>query len=420
MRRILQVSLILLLLWPCTEPSPILCAQEAETALAEAMETPPIVKAKPSSGRFVELPDGTFMVPYTTTIPGTQVAFEMVPIAGGTFQMGSGHPKQPDQCPVFSVKVDPFWIGKHEVTWAEFEEFMKMTRVFKELNSEGVRIVDERTAIDAVTSPSSLYDPDLSYGYGDQLNHPAATMTQFSAKQYTKWLSLTSKVFYRLPYETEWEYACRAGTKTKYYFGNDKSKLKEHAWFEENSDDQRHAVGKLKPNPWGLHDMLGNVCEWTLDKYDADGYSYLGKINLAVPFSVENAFNPPEQVYSRCLRGGSWEMLADECTVFSRIGSDKEWKDSDPNFPKSPFWFTDALGTSAGMRIVRPLKVLTRDQQEEFWEARLAKTLTDVENSIEENGRGSKAIVDEKLIKDIRTHIDPAEMKSRPSGEYHK
>src|SRR4028118_1013135 len=99
-------------------------------------------------------------------------------------------------------------------------------------------------------------------------------MSQLSAKQYCKWLSAKTGQFYRLPTEAEWEYACRAGSQTVYPWGDDPAQLNENAWWGKNSDFKYQKVGKKKPNAWGLHDMIGNVIEWTLDQYEPTAYAH--------------------------------------------------------------------------------------------------------------------------------------------------
>ena len=255
---------------PTVTPTKVVPTQEAP---AETPARLGMSAVQPESGPFVKV-EGGFMVPYTTTIPGTEVKYQMVPVPGGSFTMGSPEDEEgrlEDEGPQFEVDVKPFWIGKYEVTWDEYQRFMDMDLVFKELARTKVRKKLEQFSVDAMTAPSELYDADFTYSAGDEHNQPAATVSQFAAKQYTKWLSVTSKDFYRLPYEAEWEYACRAGTKTAYSFGDDVDELEDHAWFVENSDEERHTIGEKKANAFGLFDMHGNVAEWVLDGYNEKG-----------------------------------------------------------------------------------------------------------------------------------------------------
>ena len=360
-----------------------------------------IVTEKPTEGRSVDLGDGRFMVPYTATIPGTEVKFQMEPIPGGTFKMGN-EDGEDDEQPVFNVELKPFLIAKYEITWAEYKRYMQMEKAIKALQATGVRIVDDSNKIDAVTAPSSLYDPSFTYNAGQEPDQAAATITQFAAKQYTKWLSLSDGKFYRLPYESEWEYACRAGTDTKFYFGDDSDELEEHAWFENNANEERQIVGELKPNPWGLHDMYGNVSEWVLDQYSEEGYVQAKEVEDGKALNLAQSYNKPTKLYPRVIRGGNFLQDEDECNSFARFPSDsKEWRASDPNYPKSPWWFTDEPATGVGFRIVRQLEPATREQKELVWDADLEKTRKDANNRIQANGRGAYGIVDQKLDEGI-------------------
>ena len=362
-----------------------------------------IAMVKPKEGLFVELADGRFMVPYTEKIPGTDVEFVMIPVAGGKFKIGSPESEEgrsEDEGPQVEIGVDPFWMGKYEVTWAEYQKYMKMEALYTQLHALGKRlpIEHEVSGLDAITAPSSLYDPSFTFSAGGEPKQPAATISQFAAKQYTKWLSLMLGDFYRLPYEAEWEYACRAGTTTPYYFGDDPDELEDHAWIFENSDDSRQDVGQKKPNPWGLYDMYGNVAEWVLDQYSEKGYQHIQSDSV----TVKDSFNKPTTVDPRVVRGGSYLSEPEECRSASRLGSEKDWRSSDPNIPQSPWWYTDEPATGVGFRLLRPLNEVAREEKEMFWSADVERIMYEAKSRIQDNGRGKFGTVDPQLPEDIR------------------
>ena len=356
-----------------------------------------ISTTKPAEGPFVEIPGG-YMVPYKGKIPGTDVEFEMIPIPGGTFKMGSPDgeaDRRADEGPQIEVKVEPFWMGKHEVTWSEYMTFMDLDAVFKQFQQKSLRPVDRTQMDKVITAPSSLYDPSFTFEAGEEPDQPAATVSQFAAKQYTKYISLLNDDFYRLPTEAEWEYACRAGTTTAYYFGDDPKDLKKHAWIADNSDDERHTVGKKKPNPWGLHDMYGNVAEWVLDGYSENGYAR----NAGKTVTTAEATEQPTKLFPRVLRGGSWELDAEDCRSAARMKShDDEWKSEDPNFPRSPWWYTTSPALGAGFRVIRPYQApATPAERAPYWDADVQQIKKDCENRIDANGRGAFGIIDPTL-----------------------
>lgn len=299
------------------------------------------------------------MKAYAEVIEHTDVNIELVPIPGGEFLMGSpGNEagRKNDEGPLRKVKVDPFWMGKHEITWSQYEiwgERIDMTRrkIF------GSPATPRDPIADAVTRPTPPYT-DMSFGMGKN-SHPAICMTQHAARNYCKWLSAKTGRYYRLPTEAEWEYACRAGTNTKYSFGNDESALDDYAWYAGNTDDNYMPVGQKKPNPWGLFDMHGNVSEWTLDQHSQEGY-------LSAKGVVKNPLRIPTTLYPRVVRGGGWDDSADALRSAHRMASEEDWKQQDPQEPRSIWYHTDAL--SVGFRIVRPLNVPSADEQQSKWD----------------------------------------------------
>ncbi|MEO7677541.1 MAG: SUMF1/EgtB/PvdO family nonheme iron enzyme [Verrucomicrobiota bacterium] len=295
------------------------------------------------------------MKKFSETISGTKIVFDMMPIPGGEFSMGSpdAEPgRKPDEGPQHKAKLDPFWMGKCEVTWDEYELFM-----YPEEKKKAADGTYTSESADAVTRPTKPY-VEMSFGMGKN-GFPAISMTQHAANKYCQWLSAKTGHFYRLPTEAEWEYACRAGTTTAYSFGDDVAQLGEYAWFGDNSDGKYQKVGKKKPNPWGLHDMHGNVVEWTLDGYDANFYK---QFENSV---AQNPWNIATKPYPHSTRGGSWDDAPEKLRSSMRRASTKEWKMQDPQLPKSIWFLTDAQ--FLGFRIVRPLKVPSPEQMKSYW-----------------------------------------------------
>jgi formylglycine-generating enzyme required for sulfatase activity len=291
------------------------------------------------------------MKPYEETIPGTSVKFTMVPIPGGTYTIGSpagekGH--KPDEGPPRQITIQPFWMGKFEVTWSEYDLYAFSLDIKKE-GEEAIKAAADK-ALDGVTRPTPPYT-DMTFGYGHD-GYPALCMTHHAAIEYCRWLSARTGKGYRLPTEAEWEYACRAGTTTAYSFGDDPAKLDEYAWSADNSDGKPHPVGQKKPNPWGLYDMHGNVAEWTIDHYNKDQYAtYPADKPTLEPFLL-----PTEKRFPHVARGGSWDDDPPLLRSAARKPSNREWLRQDPQRPQSIWWLTE--GVFVGFRVIRPVTEL--------------------------------------------------------------
>jgi formylglycine-generating enzyme required for sulfatase activity len=318
-------------------------------ALAAVMPTAAAQDVPPAKAEGSEAATEKEMKAYTDQIPGTEVKFDLLPIVGGTFVMGSPAgeaDRAEDEGPQHEVKVSPFWMGKYEVTWNEYDVWsFNLDIQSRKINKIEPSALDKLS--DIVTRPTKPYT-DMTFDMGHD-NFPAICMTHLAAATYCKWLSAKTGRYYRLPTEAEWEYACRAGTKTAYSFGDDKAKLKEYAWNYDNSGDKYHKVGQKKPNPWGLYDMHGNVCEWVQDQYVPDFFAqFAGKPAVVNPLSV------PKKEYPMAVKGGSWDDDAEKLRSAARRGSEPDWKIQDPQIPKSIWYFTDAR--FVGFRVVRPLE----------------------------------------------------------------
>ncbi len=220
---------------------------------------------------------------------------EMVLIPGGRFVMGDS---DEIDAPPHEVLLSPFYMDKYLVTQAEFERVMGENPsrwkggenpVEQVRWSDAVRYCNKRSELEGL--------------------HPCYDLKT--------WQCDFEADGYRLPTEAEWEYACRAGTKTAYYFGDDESKLADHAWFEDNAGGKPHPVGEKPANPWGLYDMHGNVWQWCNDLYQVDYYQQ----------SPEKDPRGPETGETKVVRGGAWKFSAESCRSGYRYNENPGYAD---------------------------------------------------------------------------------------------
>jgi formylglycine-generating enzyme required for sulfatase activity len=282
------------------------------------------------------------VAPYTETIPGTSVSFDMVPVPGGTFTMGSPASEAlrgEDEGPQVKVQVAPFWMGKLEVTWAEFDLFAFAKKAPPAAGSTP-------TGADAVSGPTPPY-ADESWGFGKD-KQPALGMTWHAAAEYCRWLSAKTGKTYRLATEAEWEYAARAGTSTPWSSGATAETLADVAWYAANSGGKPHLGGQKKANAFGLFDLHGNVAEWVIDQHEPKRYERLAA--LPQP-AVSPVAVPGAARYAHVTRGGGFEDEPAMLRSAARRPSDPEWSRRDPQLPQSIWWHTDAI--FVGFRIVR-------------------------------------------------------------------
>lgn len=193
------------------------------------------------------------------------IGMQFVAIPSGSFIMGENPPHtegKDDEKPAHRVVISkPFYIGVHEVTQKQWQTVMG-------------------------SNPSRHKGPD----------NPVDSVSWNDAQEFIKRLNAKEKGHrYRLPTEAEWEYAARAGTNSRYFFGDNAEDLPDHAWITVNAEGVTHPVGQKKPNAWGIFDTSGNVREWTNDWYDPDYYAK----------SPETNPQGPDSGYGRAYRGGS-------------------------------------------------------------------------------------------------------------------
>jgi len=216
-----------------------------------------------------------------TLPPASGAGQAMVEIVGGRFVMGD---KNEVDAPPHPVAVSAFLMDKQLVTQALFEKVMgsNPSRWKAEQNpveqvrwSDAVRFCNKRSELEGL---QPCYD-------------------------LSTWKCNFEANGYRLPTEAEWEYACRAGTQTTYFFGDTPAKLGEYAWYEKNAGGHPRPVGQKQPNPWGLYDMTGNLWQWCNDFYQVDYYKS----------SPPNDPRGPGEGQNKVVRGGAWRAPAAKC-----------------------------------------------------------------------------------------------------------
>lgn len=286
--------------------------------------------------------------------------FEMLPVKAGSFTWQGD--KDGDS---LEVTLSPFWMGKAEVTWDEYDPFMNATGIPRQKDGTVLEFAREmiENDIDFVARPTTPYHP-MTFGMPRD-GHPAISMTQHAANKYCQWISFQTGHFYRLPTEAEWEYASRAGSKTKYPWGDKADDAEQYAWFGGDAASHYQAPGKKKPNAWGFVDMQGNALEWTLDQYVPDRKAYFGKDK------VHNPWIKATKPYPHVAKGGHWKSPLEEISSSARVKSEPKWKEIDPQAPKSLWYLTNVQ--NIGFRIVRPAKIPSAEEMYHYWNSGVAE-----------------------------------------------
>ncbi|MDM8561542.1 SUMF1/EgtB/PvdO family nonheme iron enzyme [Candidatus Parabeggiatoa sp. HSG14] len=223
---------------------------------------------------------------------------QMVWIPKGSFRMGDIQGGgDDDEKPVHQVSVSRFAMGRYEVTNAEFVRFLNTVNHRGSKNEPWFETKAEDSDSHITGSTGNFR---VENGYK---NHPVIEVSWYGAIAYTKWLSQQTGQQYRLPTEAEWEYAARAGTKTKYWWGNDIGSNKANCDKNHCGDNFKYTspVGSFDPSPFKLYDMLGNVWEWTCSEYEN---KYKGKEKRCL--SKNRANNDSRLSF----RGGAWSLDA--------------------------------------------------------------------------------------------------------------
>ncbi len=298
---------------------------------------------------------------YVELIPGTRASISMKAIPGGEFMIGSPSDeafRSEDEGPQKRIVISPFFMGETEVSWDQYWAFYAETMSEGRIDPIEVMEHNSTEGIDAVSGPTPPFGiPDQGWGMGDR---PAITMTHYAAQVFCQWLSMKTGRHYRLPTEAEWEYAARGGSEGAYFFGGEPRKfsargafkgifkpdttlINSYAVYALNSRGRTAEPSSVKPGPFGLRNMYGNVMEYCSDWYSPDAYSRLS----------DGQTDPtgPADGTEHVVRGG---MYSDDASALRSAARGhtmhEQWLRTDPQMPKSIWWYSDIKGI--GFRVV--------------------------------------------------------------------
>jgi len=262
--------------------------------------------------------------PGTVTVKNT-LDLKMSYIPPGEFSMGAGEGEVEDRVAFRNERLRhrvritrPFLMSSHEITVGQFRQFV---------SASGFRVGGNGKGWDARKGYSQRSEFNwANIGWNLPDDYPAVNITHLEALEFCKWLSKKEGVVYDLPTEAEWEYACRAGTTTRYSFGDDPAQVRMHAWYALNPtrgirDNGPQKVGGKKANAWGLFDMHGNVQEWC-----KDGLRAYPDRELAEP--LDDPAGPLQGLGKRALRGGCvWDDKPEDCRSARRAEASQDTRE---------------------------------------------------------------------------------------------
>ena len=281
---------------------------------------------------------------WQATVCTNSIGMKLRLIPAGSFRMGGVQPARAlvknldpddfkliqDEHPQHTVRVShPFYLGVHEVTVGQFRQFV---------NATGYQTEAEKDSMGAIASSTGSeweLEADRNWknaGFPQTDQHPVVCVSDNDVTEFLKWLSGNEGVRYDLPTEAQWEYACRAGTTTRFPYGDDVEQLAVYANVADGTAKEELGwtgtiqakdgyvytapVGVFAPNAWGLHDMIGNAWEWTKDWYGEDYYAKSPSVDPTGPETGE----------SRVFRGGGWSSHGEICRPAIRYRSTPEWR----------------------------------------------------------------------------------------------